>query len=140
MNAKAVLKSYLGKYVVLYFYPKDNTPGCTIEACSFRDAYRKIQKLDAAVLGVSKDSAASHEKFAQKFNLPFTLLSDPEHTLTEAFGAWGKKKMMGREYMGILRKTFILDPKGKIIKTWEKVVPEKHADEVYLFLKERIGS
>lgn len=133
------LKDFLGKYVVIYFYPKDNTPGCTVEACSFRDAYRKIQKLDAVVLGVSKDGGSSHEKFAQKFNLPFTLLSDPDHTLIEAFGAWAEKNMMGRKYMGIIRKTFILDPKGKIIKTWEKVKPEGHADEVYAFLKEHVG-
>lgn len=128
------LRSFLGKYVVLYFYPKDNTPGCTTEACNFRDANTEIQQLGAVVVGVSKDSPESHQKFKSKHSLTFPLWSDPNHTLLTAFGAWGEKNMFGKLYMGIVRSTFIIDPKGTIIKVWEKVSPKKHDEEVLKFL------
>lgn len=130
------LEKYLGSYIVLYFYPKDDTPGCTVEACNFRDATTKLQELGATVIGVSKDSAASHQKFKQKHTLTFPLWSDPHHELLAAFGAWGQKKMFGKAYMGIIRSTFIIDPEGVIIKTWEKVDPKKHDQEVLDFLRE----
>ena len=137
-SQETTLKSLLGKHVVLYFYPKDNTPGCTKEACSFRDFNQDIQKLGAVVIGVSKDNHKSHQKFAQKFNLNFPLWSDPDHKLMEAFGAWGEKKFMGKTYMGTIRSTFVIDPKGKIIKVWEKVKPAEHAQEIIEFLKNKI--
>lgn len=124
------LKDYLGKWVLLYFYPKDDTPGCTKEACSLRDAFPRFKKLDATVFGVSVDSMKSHAKFAEKYSLPFTLLADPEKTLVQAYGVWGKKKFMGREYMGTNRMSFLIDPKGMIAKVYEKVKPEEHAEEV----------
>jgi peroxiredoxin Q/BCP len=129
------LKSLLGKIVVLYFYPKDNTPGCTVEACSFRDANREITKLGAQVIGVSKDKGVSHEKFTKKFELSFPLWSDPEHKLMEAFGTWGEKKFLGKTYLGTARATFVIDAHGVVIKVWEKVKPEGHAEEVLAFLK-----
>lgn len=132
------LQDTLGKYVVLYFYPRDNTPGCTKEACEFRDAQQEIKQLGVRVIGVSKDSPASHQKFATKHNLNFELWSDVDHQLLEAFGAWQEKKLAGRTYMGIIRSTFILDPQGKIIKVWEKVKPVGHAAEVLEFLKKEI--
>jgi peroxiredoxin Q/BCP len=132
------LRSLLGKYVVLYFYPKDDTPGCTQEACEFRDADHEMQKLGVAVIGVSKDSLKAHEKFKTKYQLPFPLWSDPEHKLLEAFGAWGEKKFMGKMYMGIMRSTFVIDPQGKIINVWEKVTPKNHAAEVLAFLQQTL--
>jgi peroxiredoxin Q/BCP len=119
-----------GKPVVLYFYPKDDTPGCTKEACSFRDAWSEIQETGAVVLGVSPDDAASHEKFRTKYRLPFPLLSDPDHAVAEAYGAWGEKSMFGRKYEGILRTTFLIDGTGVVQRVFEKVRPEGHADEV----------
>jgi peroxiredoxin Q/BCP len=119
-----------GKPVVLYFYPKDDTPGCTKEACSFRDAWSEIQETGAVVLGVSPDDAASHEKFRTKYRLPFPLLSDPDHAVAEAYGAWGEKSMYGRKYEGILRTTFLIDGTGVVQRVFEKVRPEGHADEV----------
>jgi peroxiredoxin Q/BCP len=119
-----------GKPVVLYFYPKDDTPGCTKEACSFRDAWTDIQETGAVVLGVSPDVAASHEKFRTKYRLPFPLLSDPDHAVAEAYGAWGEKSMYGRKYEGILRTTFLIDGTGVVQRVFEKVRPEGHADEV----------
>jgi peroxiredoxin Q/BCP len=124
------LKDFKGQKVVLYFYPKDDTPGCTKEACSFRDAYSKFKKQGIKLLGVSPDSEASHQKFITKYKLPFTLLADREHTIAEAYGVWGEKKFMGRTYMGVLRTTFLIDEKGKIKKVFEKVKPEDHATEV----------
>ena len=124
------LRELLGKWVVLYFYPRDNTPGCTTEACSFRDANQELKKLGVAVIGVSKDSAKSHQKFTQDHKLNFPLWSDPNHALLEAFGAWGEKKFMGKVFMGILRSSFLIDPQGAIFKTWEKVTPNDHATEV----------
>jgi peroxiredoxin Q/BCP len=124
------LSSYRGKKVVLYFYPKDDTPGCTTEACSFRDDYSDIVGAGAIVLGVSPDTVKSHDRFKLKLELPFALLSDPDHAVAELYGAWGEKKMYGRTYMGIIRSTFIIDEGGKIIKVFPKVKPKEHSQEV----------
>jgi thioredoxin-dependent peroxiredoxin len=124
------LKDLRGQKVVLYFYPKDDTPGCTKEACSFRDAFSKFKKRDIKILGVSPDSEKSHQKFVTKYKLPFTLLADTDHSIADTYGVWGEKKFMGRTYMGIHRTTFLIDEKGKIKKIFEKVKPEDHADEV----------
>ncbi|HEV8428541.1 MAG TPA: thioredoxin-dependent thiol peroxidase [Pyrinomonadaceae bacterium] len=124
------LKDLRGQKVVLYFYPKDDTPGCTKEACSFRDEFSKFKKQGIAVLGVSPDSEKSHQKFATKYKLPFTLLADTDRSIAEAYGVWGEKKFMGRTYMGVNRTTFLIDEKGKIKKIFEKVKPEDHASEV----------
>ena len=124
------LKDLRGKKVVLYFYPKDDTPGCTKEACSFRDSFAKFKKRGIEVLGVSFDSETKHKKFAQKFGLPFRLLADTDRAIAEAYGTYGEKKFMGRTYMGIHRVTFLIDEKGKIKKIFNKVKPEEHAEEV----------
>jgi peroxiredoxin Q/BCP len=124
------LKDLRGQKVVLYFYPKDDTPGCTKEACAFRDAFADYKKRNIKVLGVSLDSEASHKKFAAKYKLPFTLLADPDHAVSDAYGVYGQKKFMGRSYMGVNRMTFLIDEKGKIKKVFEKVKPEDHASEV----------
>jgi len=124
------LKDLRGQKVVLYFYPKDDTPGCTKEACSFRDAFADYKKRNIKVLGVSLDSEASHKKFATKYKLPFTLLADTDHAISDAYGVYGQKKFMGRSYMGVNRMTFLIDEKGKIKKVFEKVKPEDHAQEV----------
>lgn len=125
------LKDYAGQWVVLYFYPKDSTPGCTTEACNFRDARDSIAELgNAVVIGVSKDSVKSHAKFAEKHKLNFTLLSDESHEMIEAYGSWGVKKFMGREYEGIKRNTYIINPDGMIVKEYEGVNPAKHAAEI----------
>jgi thioredoxin-dependent peroxiredoxin len=129
------LKDFKGKYLVLYFYPKDDTPGCTKEACGFRDAYQDFEKAGAVVLGVSTDSVKKHDKFVEKFHLPFPLLADEDKSIVEAYGVWGKKKFMGREYMGTNRVTFLIDPKGKIKKIWPSVKPEEHAAEVLAAIK-----
>jgi peroxiredoxin Q/BCP len=119
-----------GKSVVLYFYPKDDTPGCTIEACSFRDKIGAFEAKNAVVLGVSRDSVEKHEKFRTKHGLPFTLLSDPEGKVISAYGSWGEKSFMGRRFMGILRTTVLIGPDGKVKKVYGKVSPKTHADEV----------
>jgi len=124
------LKDLRGQKVVLYFYPKDDTPGCTKQACSFRDAFADFKKLGIKVLGVSPDSEASHQKFTAKYKLPFALLADPDHAIADAYGVWGEKKFMGRTYMGVKRITFLIDEKGKIKKIFEKVKPGEHAAEV----------
>jgi len=124
------LKDLRGQKVVLYFYPKDDTPGCTKEACSFRDAFADFKKRGIKVLGVSVDSEASHKKFTAKYKLPFTLLSDPDHSIADAYGVYGEKKFMGRTYLGVKRITFLIDEKGKIKKVFEKVKPEQHAQDV----------
>ncbi len=124
------LKDLRGRKVVLYFYPKDDTPGCTKEACSFRDEFSDFKKNGIEVLGVSPDGEASHQKFAAKYKLPFTLLADPDHAIADTYGVWGEKKFMGRTYMGVKRMTFLIDEKGKIKKVFEKVKPEEHAREV----------
>jgi peroxiredoxin Q/BCP len=123
------LADYAGEWLVLYFYPKDDTPGCTAEACSFRDARADIEKV-AAVVGVSKDSVKSHKKFSEKYHLNFTLLSDPDHKVIEAYDSWKLKKMMGREYMGTNRDTFIIDPEGNIAKDYRGVDPKEHAEQI----------
>ena len=124
------LKDFRGQKVVLYFYPKDDTPGCTKEACSFRDAFPKFKKRGIQVFGVSPDGEASHKKFAAKYKLPFTLLADIDHAIADTYGVYGQKKFMGRTYMGVNRTTFLIDEKGKIKKVFEKVKPEEHASEV----------
>ena len=124
------LKDLRGRKVVLYFYPKDDTPGCTKEACSFRDAFSDFRKRGIEVLGVSTDSEASHQKFTAKYKLPFTLLADTDHAVADAYGVYGEKKFMGRTYMGVKRMTFLIDEKGKVKKVFEKVKPDEHAREV----------
>jgi thioredoxin-dependent peroxiredoxin len=124
------LSSLRGKKVVLYFYPKDDTEGCTKEACELRDAFPRFGKLDAVILGVSPDSVKSHQKFKAKYELPFTLLADTEHAVSEQYGLWQEKTMYGRKYMGVVRTTFIIDEKGRIAKVFEKVKPEGHAAQV----------
>jgi len=124
------LKDFRGEKVVLYFYPKDDTPGCTKEACSFRDAFSDFKKRGIKILGVSPDKEASHKKFADKYKLLFTLLADTDHSIANAYGTYGQKKFMGRTYMGIIRTTFLIDEQGKIKKVFEKVKPEEHAREV----------
>ena len=119
-----------GKKVILYFYPKDNTPGCTAEACSLRDGYSELLKRGFTVLGVSGDSAASHRKFIEKHQLPFTLLVDADHKIAEAYGTWGEKKFMGRTYMGMLRTTFIIGTDGVIEKVFEKVNTKDHFGQI----------
>jgi len=130
------LSEYAGKWVLVYFYPKDNTSGCTKEACAIRDDWSGFKKLGAVVLGVSKDSVKSHSNFADKHSLPFTLLSDESTKMIEKYGAWQKKKMAGREYMGIVRISYLVDPKGKIAKVYPKVKPPEHSAEVLADLKE----
>ena len=124
------LSDFLGKKVVLYFYPKDNTPGCTRQACAFAAAYSEFEKKNAVVIGISKDSVASHEKFAEKYNLPFILLSDPELQAIQAYGVWQEKKLYGKTSMGTVRTTFIIDEQGKIMKVMPKVNPDTNAAEV----------
>lgn len=119
-----------GKNVILYFYPKDDTPGCTKEACTFRDHNKDFQQRGAVVLGVSTDSVQAHDKFTAKFNLPFPLLADPDKKIVQAYGVWGQKMFMGRKYMGTHRVTFLIGPDGRIKKIWPKVKPEEHAAEV----------
>ena len=129
-GGKVSLNEFLGRHVVLFFYPKDDTPGCTKEACAFRDEHAQFEEADAVVLGVSCDSVAKHDKFISKFDLPFLLLSDEDQTIVNAYGSWGPKKFMGKEYEGIHRISFLIDPQGKIQKIWPKVKPEEHAAEV----------
>jgi len=130
------LKDYAGKWLVLYFYPKDETPGCTKEACSFRDARDALAEYgNCEVVGISKDTVKSHKKFADRHKLNFTLLSDPSHEVIEAYGAWQLKKFMGREYMGIMRNTYIIDPEGHIVKTYENVTPSEHIGQILEDLK-----
>lgn len=127
---KVSLKDYLGKTVVLYFYPKDMTSGCTQQACDFRDSAPLLKKKGVVVLGISKDSIKSHEKFKQKYALPFTLLSDPDGKVCEAYGVWKEKSMYGKKYMGIERTTFVISPEGKIEKVYPKVKVKDHVQEV----------
>ncbi len=124
------LSDYQGETIVLYFYPKDDTPGCTKEACSFRDNYQDFEEAGVEVIGISPDSEKSHSKFIQKYELPFTLLSDPDHQVCEAFGVWGLKKSFGREYEGVFRTTFVIGPDGKIKRVFENVKPSDHSQEV----------
>jgi len=129
------LSDYRGQNVVLYFYPKDDTPGCTTEACNFRDDYSAYVEAGVTILGVSPDSSKSHAKFKKKFQLPFPLLADEQHSICDAYGVWGQKKLMGREYMGVLRTTFVISPDGKIKKVFENVRPASHSVEVLAAIK-----
>ncbi|WP_218081350.1 thioredoxin-dependent thiol peroxidase [Anthocerotibacter panamensis] len=129
------LHQYRGKTVVLYFYPRDNTPGCTKEACSFRDEWAKLKALDVVVLGVSKDSQKSHQKFRDKFALPFPLLSDPEAQVAQQYGVWGEKKFMGKTFIGMHRMTFVIDPEGKISHVFTKVNTDTHATDILKILQ-----
>ncbi|MDY7227619.1 thioredoxin-dependent thiol peroxidase [Hyalangium rubrum] len=124
------LSQFAGKHVVLYFYPKDNTSGCTKEACDFRDEHSALEKAGAVVVGVSPDSVKSHEKFVAKYSLPFTLLADPEHKLADAYGVWGEKSLYGRKFMGITRTTVLIDPQGRVKQVWPKVKVTGHVGEV----------
>ena len=127
---KHALKDYLGKWVVLYFYPKDDTPGCTVEACDFRDEMETLADRGAVVLGVSPDSAASHGKFRLKHKLNFTLLSDPDKTMMTKYGAWGEKTLYGKKSLGVIRSTFLIDPKGKVAHVWANVKAKGHVAQV----------
>ena len=127
---KVSLAELKGKPVILYFYPKDNTPGCTREACAFRDGFAAFKKRGAVVLGVSPDPVRSHDKFAEKFSLPFALLADEDRAIAARYGVWGEKTFMGRKYMGVFRVTFLIGPDGRIRKIWPAVKPEEHAAEV----------
>ncbi|HEX7008662.1 MAG TPA: thioredoxin-dependent thiol peroxidase [Phycisphaeraceae bacterium] len=131
------LADYRGKWVVLYFYPKDDTPGCTTEACQFRDLEQKIQAQGAAVLGVSPDDESSHRKFADKFSLPFPLLADPGADVCRRYGVWQEKTNYGRTYMGVVRTTYLIDPKGKVAHRWDKVKADGHAQAVLASLQEK---
>lgn len=128
------LSAFRGRKVVLYFYPQDDTPGCTTEACSFRDDYSQFLMKGAVVIGVSPDDAASHGQFRAKFGLPFYLLSDGDHQVASLYGAWGEKKLYGKSYEGIIRSTFVIGEDGKVVKAFPKVKPEGHAQEVLQYL------
>jgi len=129
-NGQVHLRELNGRTIVLYFYPKDDTPGCTKEACSFRDANHEMQKRGIVVLGVSTDSVDSHTKFTEKYGLPFPLLSDTDTTVSQLYGVYGEKNMYGKKYMGVNRETFLIDKDGIVRKIWHKVNPEEHANEV----------
>ena len=129
------LSDFRGKKVVLYFYPKDDTPGCTTEACNFRDDYSEITATGAVVLGISPDSIKSHRSFKNKYELPFLHLSDPDHKVADVYGAWGPKKMMGKSYVGIIRSTFVIDETGKIMRAFPKVDVKQHSQEVLAVLR-----
>ena len=133
-GGKISLADYKGKNVILYFYPKDDTPGCTKEACAFRDHFAEFKKRGAIVLGVSPDSVKSHDKFVEKFKLPFTLLADEDKKIVEAYGVWGEKSFMGRKYMGVYRVTFLIGGDGRIKKIWPQVKPDEHAQEILAVL------
>jgi len=130
------LSDFKDKTVVLYFYPKDDTPGCTREACAFRDEHSALQKAGAVVLGVSPDSGPSHSKFAGKYKLPFPLLADTDHAVSEKYGAWGEKSLYGRKFMGITRSTFLIDGSGKVARVWPKVKVDGHVDQVLEAIRE----
>ena len=131
------LSDYKDGWVLVYFYPKDDTPGCTKEACAIRDDIPRFDKLKAKVLGISVDSVKSHKKFAEKYNLPFTLLADDKKDVVKKYGVWQKKKFMGKEYMGTVRMSFLINPAGKIAKIYENVKPETHAEEVLNDVKKK---
>jgi thioredoxin-dependent peroxiredoxin len=124
------LSQFRGKPVVLYFYPRDDTPGCTAQACGIRDNYDDFEQRGAVVLGVSPDEETSHVKFKQKYGLPFTLLADPDHEVSEQYGVWGEKKYMGKTYWGVQRSTFLIDPDGRIAKVMHRVKPDTHVEQV----------
>jgi len=130
------LKDSIGKYVILYFYPKDDTPGCTIETNDFNKLLNKFKKLNCDVFGISKDDLKSHKKFKEKYKIKFDLLADDEIKIVKSYKVWAKKKFMGREFMGVIRSTFLIDPKGKIVKIWDNVKVKDHAKEVLETLKD----
>ena len=134
-GGKISLADYLGRNVILYFYPKDDTPGCTKEACAFRDQFADFKQKGAVILGVSTDPVKKHDKFVEKFKLPFTLLADEDKKIVQAYGVWGEKSFMGRKYLGTHRVTFLIGPDGKIKKIWPAVKPEEHAPEVLAALE-----
>jgi len=138
-NKEVTLKKYLGQPLVIYFYPKDNTPGCTKEARSFRSNMQQLQELGVKVVGVSQDDVESHKKFKQKLNLNFELLSDESRELMKAFGVWQEKRMFGKSYMGTVRSTFAVDEKGIIIYVWPRVRPTEHAEQVLKFFQEQVN-
>jgi peroxiredoxin Q/BCP len=129
------LSSLKGSPVVLYFYPRDDTPGCTAQACAIRDAWEKFQQAGAVVLGVSPDGEASHATFKEKYDLPFTLLADTSHDVAEEYGVWGEKSYAGKTYMGVDRSTFVIDAEGNVAKVFRKVKPDEHADQVLAALR-----
>ncbi len=129
-GGKVSLSDFKGKNVILYFYPRDNTPGCTLEACAFRDEFAAIRKKGAVVIGVSTDSAKSHDKFAERFKLPFTLVADEDKKIVQAYGAWGPKSFLGKKFQGTYRVSFLIGPDGRIKKVWPAVKPTVHAKEV----------
>jgi len=133
-GGKVSLSDFKGKHVILYFYPKDDTPGCTKEACAFRDHFARFKRKGAVVLGLSVDPVKAHDKFAKKFKLPFALLSDEDKKIVQAYGVWGEKQFMGRKYQGTHRVTFLIGPDGRIKKIWPQVKPEEHAEEVLAFI------
>ena len=133
---KVTLSDYKGKKIVLYFYPEDGTPTCTVQACNLRDNYSLLKKEGFTILGVSPDDEKKHKKFEAKFELPFTLLADPEHTIIDKYGVWGEKQLYGRKYMGLLRTTFLLDEKGVIRKIFAKPKSKQHAEEIVAAWKE----
>ena len=135
---EVTLVDFKGKNIVLYFYPKDMTPGCTTEACDFRENHASFAELDTIIVGVSPDPVDKHEKFQTKYDLPFLLLSDPEHTLSEAYGVWVLKKNFGKEYMGIERSTFVIDKEGNVVKEWRKVKVKGHVEEALSFIKNEL--
>lgn len=130
------LSDFAGKYVVLYFYPKDMTPGCTDEACDFRDQHKSFEELDAVIIGVSPDPEERHQKFREKHDLPFLLLADTEHQAAEAYDVWKLKKNFGKEYMGIERSTFVIDKEGNLLKEWRKVKVKGHVEEALNYIRE----
>ncbi|RKH27394.1 thioredoxin-dependent thiol peroxidase [Corallococcus praedator] len=139
-GATVSLSQLKGRHVVLYFYPKDATPGCTTEACDFRDEHSALVKAGAVVLGVSPDSTASHQKFATKQGLPFSLLADPDHAVADAYGVWGEKSLYGRKFMGLIRATFLIGPDGKVLRVWPKVKVAGHVAEVLASLQQPSGA
>lgn len=139
-GTRHALRMYRGKWVVVYFYPKDDTPGCTIEACKFRDSLNELQKLGVVILGISKDSVASHKKFADKYHLNYPILSDESKETIREYGAWGVKKFMGRTFEGTLRKSFLIGPAGDIKKVYENVNPTVHAKQIVTDMKEFAAS
>ncbi|MEH7548875.1 thioredoxin-dependent thiol peroxidase [Neobacillus vireti] len=132
------LADFRGKNIVLYFYPKDMTPGCTTQACDFRDYHQNFTELDCVILGVSPDPQVKHEKFIEKYNLPFLLLVDEEHKVSETYEVWKLKKNFGKEYMGIERSTFVIDKEGKLVKEWRKVKVQGHVEEALQYVKENL--
>ena len=133
------MADFAGKNVVLYFYPKDMTPGCTTEACDFRESHQSFAELDTIIVGVSPDPKEKHDRFIAKYDLPFLLLSDPEHTLSEAYGVWVLKKNFGKEYMGVERSTFVINKEGEVVKEWRKVKVKGHVEEALTYIKENLS-